>query len=140
VLGELDQLGQRRVLERLHDAALHTRPEQACGAVVEAVQLVVAEDAPAARLGEALHRRERPLERRDDLRHRDLPGGTVELVAAMCAARRAHEAGLPKTCDEMLQIGKRKPLGVGDLRQRNGSFLTTSPKHDHHSDSVLGSG
>src|SRR6185295_17596928 len=74
-LGKRNQLSERCLLECANDAALHPSPEQAGGAVLESVQLVIAEHAHLAGLGEALHRHYRSLERADDLRHRDLGGG-----------------------------------------------------------------
>src|SRR6266498_5315440 len=53
---ELDQLRKRRLLERPDHAALDTRPEQPRRAVLESIELVVAEHAHLFRVGEALHR------------------------------------------------------------------------------------
>src|SRR5690349_4732662 len=85
--GERDQLGERGALEGLDDAELHPGPEKLGGAGVR-VGAVVAGDAPAVRrLDEAVHRRDRTLEREHDLVHRDLLGGLGEQVAAVRAAR-----------------------------------------------------
>src|SRR3954471_5100313 len=78
-IGEGDELGQRRLGQRLDHAALHAGPEQLRGAAVAAVGLVVADDAgdgptrPLTVLGdEAGHRRDAALEGEDDLVHVDL--------------------------------------------------------------------
>src|SRR5918999_2594850 len=63
--GELDELGQGGALKRLDDAHLHARPQQLGGAVL-AVRDVRAEDARLAVVEEAVHRRDRTLEREDD--------------------------------------------------------------------------
>src|SRR5215217_5275098 len=91
--GEADELGEGGALERADDAHLHARPQQLGGAVL-AVGMVRAQHAPLAVVEEAVHRRDRALEREHDLVHRDLLGGTGEHVAAVGAARGLHEAGL----------------------------------------------
>src|SRR4051794_36686701 len=76
--GEGDELGERRLGQRLDHAALDAGPEQLRGAAVAAVGLVVADDAgdgparPAVLGHEARHRRDAALEGEDDLVHRDL--------------------------------------------------------------------
>src|SRR5688572_6049504 len=82
--GEVDELGERGALERRDDAHLHARPQQLGGAVVAVVH-VRALHAPVAVVDEAVHRRDRALERKDDRVHRDLLGGAGEHVAAVRA-------------------------------------------------------
>src|SRR4051812_986459 len=59
---EFDELGERGALERLDHAHLHARPQQLGGAVL-AVGEVGAEHARLAVVDEAVHRRDRALER-----------------------------------------------------------------------------
>src|SRR4051794_37316601 len=68
---ERDELGQGGALQRLDDAHLHARPEQLGGAVLT-VGVVGARDAAVAVVEEAVHRRDRALEREHDGIHRDL--------------------------------------------------------------------
>ena len=72
---ELDEVRDRGPAEGLRDAALDPRPEQLRRARAPLVDLVRAEHAALALVVEALHRRDRPLERLDDLEHVDLVGG-----------------------------------------------------------------
>src|SRR3954467_9503239 len=69
--GEGDELGERRALQRLDHAHLDARPQQLGGAVL-AVGEVRAEHAALAVVDEAVHRRDRALEREHHLVHRDL--------------------------------------------------------------------
>src|SRR5437763_6816381 len=98
-LRERDELGERRLLERPVDAALDAGPEQLRRAALVGVELVVAQDPVRHRVRKALHRGERALERLHDLRHRDPLGRARELVAAMGAALRGDELGLPQPGD-----------------------------------------
>src|SRR5262245_1151915 len=73
--GELDQLGDRRPRERLGHAALHPGPEELGRARPVSIALV---RAGVLSLGvglEALHRRDRALQRLHHLEHLDLIGG-----------------------------------------------------------------
>src|SRR5687767_10964573 len=67
--GEVDELGERGALQGLDDAHLHARPEQLRGAVL-AVAQVRAQHPALAVVEEAVHRRDRALEREDDRVHR----------------------------------------------------------------------
>src|SRR5215207_10052609 len=83
LLGELDQLGQGGPGERPCNPALDPGPEQLGRAGVVAVGLVRAEDL-AFRIGlEALHRRDRALQRLHHLEHLDLARYAGEPVPAV---------------------------------------------------------
>src|SRR5687767_6238924 len=101
--GELDKLGQRRSLQRLDDAHLHARPQQLGGAVL-AVGEMGAEHAALAVVEEAVHRRDRALEREHDRVHRDLLGGAGEQVAAVGAARGGQQPGLLEQRRDPLEV------------------------------------
>src|SRR4051794_21236320 len=60
-LGELDELGQGRAVQRLEDAALDAHPEQARRARAARVVLVGARDALRRERSEAVHRGDRAL-------------------------------------------------------------------------------
>src|SRR3954465_14745634 len=94
-VGEGDELGQRRALQRLDHAALDAHPEQLRGAelavvVVRAQHLAALADV----VDEAGHRRHRALERADHLVHADVLGLPREPVAPVRAAGGLDEAGL----------------------------------------------
>ena len=84
-----------------------------------AVGLARAHDRAVGRLRDALDRRDRSLQRLDDLGHRDLRGRAREQVAAARAAPRVDQPGLAQARDEVLQVGERQPVVLGDLRQRD---------------------
>src|SRR5688572_7556844 len=71
LVGKLDELGERRLLKRLQDAALDARPQQLRRASVSVVDLVRARHVPGGLAAEAVHRGDRPLERLDHLGHVD---------------------------------------------------------------------
>src|SRR4051794_8144492 len=73
---ELDELRERGALERLDDAALHPHPQQLRGAGLGTIALVRARYASGGHAREALHRRDRALQREHHLVHRDLLGGS----------------------------------------------------------------
>src|ERR671920_2446290 len=99
--GEGDELGERGALQRADHADLHARPEQLRGARL-GVGEVRAQHAALAVVEEAVHRRDRALQRKHDLVHRDLLRRTREDVAAVGAARRADEVGLlEQGCDAL---------------------------------------
>src|SRR4051794_39882895 len=62
----------------------------------------------------AADRRERPLDRADDVGDRDLRGGPVEPVAALGAALAAHEAGVAQVAQDVLEELQRDPLRLRD--------------------------
>ena len=102
--------------------------------------LARAHDRAVGRLGDALDRRDRALQRLDDLGHRDLAGGAREQVAAARAAARVDQAGLAQARDEVLEIGERQPVVLGDLRQRDRLLAGAPSELDHHAHAVLGLG
>src|SRR6476620_3045732 len=71
LVGERDEVGERRLLQRLEDAALDARPEQLGRAAVAAVGLVGAQHAVpgVAIVDEAGHRGDRALQGQDRLVH-----------------------------------------------------------------------
>src|SRR5687768_8203896 len=101
--GELDELGQGRALQGLDDAHLHARPEKLGGALL-AVGVVRARDAAVAVVEEAVHRRDRALEREHDGVHRDLPGGPRQQVSAVGAARGGDQLVLLEQRGDPLQV------------------------------------
>ena len=117
---EVDELLERRLLERARDAALDARPQQARRAGVAVID-VRAEDAAAVVrvVDEAGHRRHDALEREHDLVHRDLRGVAREAVAAVRAARALDDLGLLQQRDDALEVGERQTLGLGDRLQRD---------------------
>src|SRR5665811_1218172 len=117
--GELDQLGQRRPGQRLGDAALDAGPEQLRRAGTVAVALVRAEHLALGSLVEALHRRDLAFQRLDHLVERDLRRGPGQPVAAVGAAGRADQAGVAQLGDQVLQVGERQALGLGDGAERD---------------------
>src|SRR3954466_6893393 len=90
---ELDELGQRRALQRADDDHLHARPQQLGGARAEVVP-VGALHAAVVVVEEAVHRGDRALEREHRLVHRDLRRGARQPVAAVGPARGHDQAGL----------------------------------------------
>src|SRR4051812_20040082 len=130
-VGEGDELGERRLGQRLDDAALDAGPQQLGGAAVAAVGLVVADDAAVRRLtvlcDEARHRRDAALEGEDDLVHVDLGGLARQAVAAVRAARGLDEAGLLEQGDDPLEVGEGQRLRLGDRLERDRHPPTRSP-------------
>src|SRR5436190_640249 len=82
---ELDQLRQRRLLQRANDAQLHPGPKQLGGARSRILP-VRALDAPVGVVEETVHGCDRALEREHRLVHRDLLRGLGQHVAAVRAA------------------------------------------------------
>ena len=103
-------------------------------------RLARAHDRAVGGLGDALDRRDRALQRLDDLGHRDLGGRAREHVAAARAAPRVDQAGLAQARDEVLQVGERQAVVLGDLRQRNRVLAGSPSQLDHHAHAVLGLG
>src|SRR5438094_176191 len=132
--------GKRGVLQRAHDREAHARPQQIGRAAVARVGLARAHDRPVGVGGDALDRGDRPLERLDDLGHRDLVGWTREQVAAARAAPALHQPGLAQARDQVLQVGEREPVGLGDLGERHGALPVATGELDEDADAVLGFG
>src|SRR5215212_2710165 len=140
LVGELDQLGQRRAGERLGDPALHARPEKLGRAGAVAVRLVRTGDL-ALRVGlEALHRGDRALQCLHHLEHLDLVRGTTEPVAAVGSPLAHDQPGLAQLGDEVLEIGEGKALRFGDGTECHGGAVLLPAKLDHQAHSVFGSG
>ena len=137
---ELDQLGQRGAGERLGDAALDPGPQQLRRAGMVAVAFVRAEDLALRRLVEALHRRDLPFECLDHHIERDLLGRHREAVAAVRSPGRGDETGLAQPGDEVLKVGERKPLGLGDCAERDRRRAGLASELDHQAHPVLGFG
>src|SRR3712207_666622 len=78
---EVDELGERCALQRADHADLHAGPQQLGGTRL-AVRVVRAEHAALSVVEEAVHRRDRALEREDDRVHRDLLRRARQPVAA----------------------------------------------------------
>src|SRR3954453_12548205 len=138
--GELDQLGQGGTRKRPRDSALNPGPEELRRAGLVAVALVRAENLALGRFVEALHRRDLALQRLDDLVHRDLRRRPREAVAAVRAAGRGDEAGVAKLRDEVLEVGEREALRLGDGAQRDRLLAGLTTELDHQADPVLGFG
>src|SRR3954471_12842998 len=139
-LGELDELGQRGALQGADDPHLHARPHQLGGAVA-LVRAVGARGArPLLPRDEALHRRDRALEREHHRVHRDLLRRAAEDVAPVRAARGGHEAGLLEQRGDALQVGERQVLRRRDGLERDGPGPAQQPQLDQQPDPVLGLG
>ena len=67
-------------------------------------------------------------------------GRAREHVAAARAAPRVDQAGLAQARDEVLEVGQRQAVVLGDLGQRD-RLLAGAPRQlDHHAHAVLGLG
>src|SRR3954468_4549955 len=136
---ERDELGERRLGERLDDAALHPRPQELRGAAVAVVDEVRAQDAPL--LGvvhEARHRRDGALQGEDGLVHVDRRRVARDPVAAVGAAGALDEGGLLQERHDALEVGERQALGLGDRLQRDGrAVLVVAAELDEQAHSVL---
>src|SRR4051812_2683387 len=134
--GEADELGERGALQGRDHAHLHARPQELGGAVL-AVGLVRAEHAAGAVVEEAVHRRDRALEREHDLVHRDLLGGAGEDVAPVGAAGRADEGGLLEQRGDPLQVCERERLRLGHGLQADRELTALEAELDEQPDPVL---
>ena len=90
------------------------------GQTVAGLGLARADDRAVGSCGDALDRGDRALERLDDLGHRDLVGGAGEQVAAARAAPALDQPRLAQAGDEVLEVGQRQPVRLGDLGERDG--------------------
>jgi hypothetical protein len=104
---------------------------------VLAVGDVRAQDARLAVVEEAVHRRDRALEREHRLVHGDLLGGAGEHVAAVRAAGGLDETGFLEQGRDALEVGKREVLGVGHRLQRDRRVTPLQPELDQQPDPVL---
>src|SRR5918996_3168492 len=123
LLREGDQLGPGGAGERLRDAALHPGPQKLRRAGAVAVDLVRTEHPSLALDVKALHRRDRSLERLDDVDHRDLRRRLRQAVAAVGTAHRGHELGLAQLRHQVLEVGQRQRLRLGDGAEGDGLGL-----------------
>ena len=73
---------------------------------------------PSAPSRDALDRGDRALQRLDHLGHRDLVGRARQQVAAARAAPAVDQPRLAQAGDEVLEVGERQPVALGDLRER----------------------
>src|SRR5215210_5055486 len=136
-LGELDELGQGGALQGADDPHLHARPHQLGGAVA-LVRAVGARDARALLpLDEALHRRDRALEREHHRVHRDLLRRAAEDVAPVRAARGGHEARLLEQRGDALEVGERQVLRRRDGLERHGPRPAEKAQLDEQPDPVF---
>src|SRR5919106_2751996 len=140
LLRELDQLGERGSRERLRHTALDPRPEKLGRAGLVAVGLVRTGDLALGGRVEALHRGNRALQRLHHLEHLDLVGGAAQAIAAVGSALALHQAGLPQLRHQVLEIGERQALVLGDGAQRDRRAILLTPQLDHQANPVLGSG
>jgi hypothetical protein len=89
----------------------------------------------------ALHRRDWPLERLDDIAHRDLGSRARETVAAVGAANRRHEAGLAELRDQVFEVREGQQFSLCDRGQSYRSavrgHIGTPTELDHEPNSVL---
>src|SRR4051795_12565571 len=134
------EFGKGRVLQGAHDREAHAGPQQLGRAPVAGLGFPRADDRPVRVGGDALDGGDRPLERLDDLGHGDLLGVAGEQVAAARAAPALDQPRLAQAGDEVLQIGQRQPVGLGDLGQRNGRLAVARGELDEDADAVFGLG
>src|SRR5215213_4745809 len=116
--GEVHELRQGGALQRLDDAHLHARPQQLGGAELRVV-VMRAQHAAFAVVEEAVHRGDVPLQRQDDLVHRDLLGRMREQVTAVRAAGSLDDAGLLQQRGDPLEVRQRKRLRLRDGLERD---------------------
>src|SRR3954453_161762 len=135
-----DEFGERGVLEGAHDREAHARPEELGGAPVVGVGFPRTDDRAVRVGGDALDRRDRALERLDDLGHRDVVGRARQEVAAAGTAPALDEAGLAQSRDQVLQVGERQRVRLRDLGERNGGLAVARGELDEDADAVLGLG
>ena len=84
------------------------------------IALARAHEDPVGPFAYALDGRDRTLERLHDLGHRDVFGRAGEQVAPARAAPALDEPGLAQPGHEVLEVGQREPIGLGDVGERNG--------------------
>ena len=104
---------------------------------VLAVGDVGAQHTGLAVVDEAVHRRDRALEREHDRVHRDLVGGAREDIASVRAACGLHETGLLEQGGDALEIREREVLGVGDGLERDRVRAALEPELDQQPDPIL---
>src|SRR3954469_6080132 len=135
-----NEFGERGVLQRAHDREAHAGPQELGRAAVPGLGFARADDLAVGVGGDALDRGDGTLERLDVLGHRDLVGGAGEQVAAAGAAPALHQLRLAQAGDEVLEVGERQPVGLGDLGQRHRTRVRAARQLDEDADAVLGFG
>src|SRR3954453_5816340 len=135
-----DEFGEGRVLQRAHDREAHARPEELRGAAMVGIGFPGTDDRAVGVGGDALDRRDRALERLDDLGHRDVVGAAGQQVAAARSTPALHQPGLAQAGDEVLEVGQRQRVGLGDLGQRDRRVAGAGGQLDEDADAVLGLG
>src|SRR5215213_5014790 len=136
---ELHELGERGALQGLDDAHLHAGPQELGGAEL-AVGVVRARDAAVAVVEEAVHRRDRALEREDHRVHRDVLRRLREPVAAVRAARGLDQARALEERRDAFEVGEREGLGLGDRLERHRVPGLLPAQLDQQPHAVLGLG
>src|SRR6476469_7678490 len=140
-LGEGHELGERRVGQGVHDAAVHAQPQQLRAARAALVLQVRAEHAARLLTGgvvdEAAHRGHGALQGDDGLVHRDLRRLARQAVAAVRAARALDQVGLLQQRDDPLEVGEGQALGRGDRLQRHGLVAAVAAELDEQPHPVL---
>src|SRR4051794_25676969 len=126
------EIGEGHRVERSGDRVADAKPEEVDGAARGSFAADVRRI-----VRHADHRCDRPLERPQDLGHRDLGGGPGELVAAVGAARAGHEARVPKHDRELLEVRPREVLLGGHLGEARRSGADVPAELDHQSNAVL---
>jgi hypothetical protein len=89
---------------------------------------------------DALDRGDLALQRRHHLGHRDLVGGPSQTVAAVRAAPALDQVGAAQPGHQVLEVGERQPLGVGDRRQRDRLLTVAAGQVRHDAHAVFGFG
>src|SRR3954447_10114100 len=134
------EFGKRGVLQRAHDREAHAGPQQLGRAAVVRIGLARAHDRPVGVGGDALDRGDRALQRLHDLGHRDLVGRPRQQIAPARAPPALDQPRLAQPRDEVLEIGERQHVGLGDLGQRNRALPIPRGELDEDADAVFGLG
>src|SRR3954465_10778820 len=135
-----NEFGERGVLQRAHDREAHAGPQQLGRAAVVRIGLSRAHDPPLGGGAAALDRGDRALQRLHHLGHRDLVGRPRQQVAPARAPPALAHPRLAQTRDEVLEIGERQHVGLGDLGQRNRALPVPRGELDEDPDAVFGLG
>ena len=127
------EVGEGHRVEGRGDRVADADPQDVDGAAGRAI----AHDRVLRVVGGADHRGERALERAEHLAHPDLLGRPAQLVAAVGAAGRGHEAGVAQAHDELLEVGAGELLLGGDLGEARRALSEVPPELHHQPDAVL---
>lgn len=126
----LCQLSQGERVERLSHGVADSRPQVGDGARARAI-------ARAPLFRHARHRDNRPFKGPKNRPHPHLIGGAGESIAAVCATLAVDDPGVAQTANDLLKIGTRQILLLGDVGQRDGLTVIHPGKGDHEAHSVL---